>query len=335
MDISRSNPNVLYLQMEVAQDKEPAGAAAPAAPAADQAAGRAGGGGAGGFGGGGGGGGRGQNGPPNPQKDGIWKSIDHGKTWTFMNNENQRPMYFSQIRVDPNDPNTIYVGGVNCFKSVDGGKTMLPIEQAKGHVDNHAIWIDPLNSKHIMYGDDGGMDVSWDAGATFESPRLTGTGLAYHASVDLEHPYNVCVGLQDNGSWCGPSSVRSTQGDPDVGLDERRGWRRLPERDQPGRPEHLLHRVAEPQHLALQHRDGRNPQREAECALPQPEGWRRGRRGRLWRRTREHHSRAAGRHALGVQLELPDPALALRPEHRVPSAARSSSSHATAATRGG
>ncbi len=63
-----------------------------------------------------------------------------------------------------------------------------------------------------MYGDDGGLDVTWDGGMTWESPRLTGTGLAYHASVDLERPYNVCVGLQDNGSWCGPSSVRSTQG---------------------------------------------------------------------------------------------------------------------------
>ena len=208
LDISRSNPNVLYAQIEVAQDKEPK-STAPEPAATEPPAGRgAGGGGAGGGGGRGGG----QNLPPNPQADGIWKSIDHGKTWTFMNNQDQRPMYFSQIRVDPNDPNTIYVGGVNAFKSTDGGKTMFSIEQPKGHVDNHAIWIDPLNSKHVMYGDDGGMDVSWDGAATFESPRLTGTGLAYHASVDLEHPYNVCVGLQDNGSWCGPSSVRSPQG---------------------------------------------------------------------------------------------------------------------------
>lgn len=206
LDISRSNPNILYAQIEVAQDKEPK-SSTPAA--AEPPAGRGGGAGGGGFGGGGGGRG-GAARPPNAQADGVWKSIDHGKTWTFLINQDARPMYFSQIRVDPNDPNTVWTGGVDAYKSTDGGKTFEVVE-GKGHVDNHAIWIDPLNSKHVMYGDDGGLDVTWDGGKTWESPRLSGVGLAYHASVDLEHPYNVCVGLQDNGSWCGPSSVRSTR----------------------------------------------------------------------------------------------------------------------------
>ena len=141
--------------------------------------------------------------------NGIWRSNDKGKTWTHVSNENQRPMYFSQIRVDPNNPDVVYVGGVNAQKSVDGGKTFVSIESNKGHVDNHAIWIDPLNSKHVMYGNDGGLDVSYDAAATFESVRLWAVGLAYHVSADMRHPYYVCTGLQDNGSWCGPSQTRT------------------------------------------------------------------------------------------------------------------------------
>ena len=115
--------------------------------------------------------------PPDPQSNGIWRSIDKGKTWTFMSNENQRPMYFSQIRVDPNNPDIVYVGGVNPQKSIDGGKTFMPI-RGMGHVDNHAIWIDPLHatSKHVMYGNDGGIDVSYDAGATWESLAHAGGG---------------------------------------------------------------------------------------------------------------------------------------------------------------
>jgi hypothetical protein len=142
-DWSRSNPKVIYAQIEVAPDKEPKD------PAAEAAAAAAGGGGRGGGGGGGGqGGGRG-NQPPNPQTNGIWRSMDGGKTWEFRSNENQRPMYFSQIRVDPNNPDVVYVGGVNSQKSIDGAQ-LQRIESNKGHVDNHAIWIDPNNSQHVI-----------------------------------------------------------------------------------------------------------------------------------------------------------------------------------------
>jgi photosystem II stability/assembly factor-like uncharacterized protein len=78
-----------------------------------------------------------------------------------------------------------------------------------GHVDHHAIWINPSNSQHVMYGNDGSVDASWDGGATWESLRTWAVGQPYHASADMKRPYNVCTGLQDNGSWCGPSSVRS------------------------------------------------------------------------------------------------------------------------------
>ena len=207
LDFCRSQPSVMYAQLEAALDKAPPavpGPPAPPAPAGQPAGGQG--------QGGGRGGGRGGNAQvPNPQYSGVFKSIDKGKTWTFQSNENQRPMYFSQLRVDPNNCETVYLGGVGPTKSVDSGKTWSGLNNM-GHVDNHAIWIDPLNSKHVMYGNDGALDVSWDAGATWESHRNFTGGLAYYASADNRHPYRVCTGLQDNGSWCGPSSVRSNDG---------------------------------------------------------------------------------------------------------------------------
>jgi len=191
LDVCRKNPNTIYAQIEVASDKEPPSAATQAGQAA--AAGR----------------GRGAT-PPNPQASGLWRSNDKGRTWAFVSNENQRPSYFSQLRVDPNDCETVYLGGVGPTKSTDGGKTWQGLNNM-GHVDNHAIWIDPSNSRHIMYGNDGGLDVSLDAGATWEAIRPAPGGLAYHVSADMRRPYFVCVGLQDNGSWCGPSSVRNDE----------------------------------------------------------------------------------------------------------------------------
>ena len=202
MDFSRSNPNVLYAQIEVAADKEPA--PAPGSAEADAVAAAA----AQGGRGGGGGGRGGAQAAPDPTESGLWRSADKGKTWTFQSNENQRPMYFSQIRVDPNNENTLFAGGVGPRKSLDAGKTWNNLPNM-GHVDNHAIWIDPNNSQHVMYGNDGGLDVTWDQGDNWESVRLWALGLPYHVSVDMRRPYNVCTGLQDNGSWCGPSGQRS------------------------------------------------------------------------------------------------------------------------------
>ncbi len=191
---SRSNPNVVYAQIEVAQDNEP-----PVAQDAPQPqAGR-----------GGGGRGGGQPPPPDPTRSGIWRSNDKGRTWTFMSNENQRPMYYSQIRVDPNNENVVYVGGTNAAKSTDGGRTFESIQGGMGHVDNHAIWIDPNDSDHVMYGNDGGLDISYDGGETWEAVRNMAVALPYHVSVGMDRPYTVCTGLQDNGSWCGPSHVRT------------------------------------------------------------------------------------------------------------------------------
>ncbi len=191
IDIARSNPSVMYAQIEVAPDKE--------AVAADRRAGGQGGPGGAGFGQ--------QDLPPDDKVTGIWRSSDGGKTWEFRNNENNRPMYYSQVRVDPSNENTVYVGGASPSKSIDGAKSFKQLT-GFGHGDHHAIWIDPNDGRHVMYGNDGSADVSWDGGKTWESFRNWEVGQPYYASVDMRRPYFVCAGLQDNGSWCGPSSVR-------------------------------------------------------------------------------------------------------------------------------
>jgi len=157
-------------------------------------------------------GGRGAPVPPNPNKSGIWRSDDAGKTWTFLSNSMDRPMYYSQIRVDPTNPDIAYQGGAPFFKTVDGGKTWRQV-QGLAHSDHHAIWIDPRDHNHLMVGNDGGFDVTYDQTETWEFVNsIGGVGQFYKISADMRKPYYVCGGLQDNGSWCGPSGVRSTNG---------------------------------------------------------------------------------------------------------------------------
>jgi photosystem II stability/assembly factor-like uncharacterized protein len=146
--------------------------------------------------------------PPDPQYSGVWRSGDKGRTWEFRSNENGRPMYFSQIRVSPQDANLVYTVELDVWKSRDGAKTWKQLD-GYGHVDQHAFWIDPLSDDHMMIGNDGAVDVTWDEGETWESLRTFAVGQPYYASVDMRRPYYVCTGLQDNGSWCGPSSVRT------------------------------------------------------------------------------------------------------------------------------
>jgi photosystem II stability/assembly factor-like uncharacterized protein len=117
-------------------------------------------------------------------------------------------MYFSQIRVSPEDPDLLYTVDQQVAKSRDGGVTWETLD-GFGHVDQHALWIDPADHDHILIGNDGSVDVSYDQGETWESLRSWAVGQPYHASVDMRRPYYVCTGLQDNGSWCGPSSTRT------------------------------------------------------------------------------------------------------------------------------
>ena len=143
---------------------------------------------------------------------GLYRSDDAGSSWRKVNDANPRPMYFSQVRVDPNDPDEVIFGGVDLHMSTDAGKTVNTAAASKIHSDHHAIWIDPANSNHVLIGNDGGLAVSWDQAKTWTFFHNLPVGLFYHVSVDMATPYNICGGMQDNYSWCGPSAVRGAAG---------------------------------------------------------------------------------------------------------------------------
>ena len=159
---------------------------------------------------GGGGGGQGQDDPD--RKTGIYKSTDRGETWTQVSTTNNRPMYYSQIRIDPNDPERVYLGGGNLYRSSDGGNNFTPDASSEVHSDHHALWVDPGNSDHLILGGDGGVSVSWDRSDSWRQLRNLPVAQFYEIGVDNRDPYHVCGGLQDNGSWCGPSDTWSNQG---------------------------------------------------------------------------------------------------------------------------
>jgi photosystem II stability/assembly factor-like uncharacterized protein len=155
--------------------------------------------------------------PIDPKRGGVLRSDNKGQSWTLVSNCNSRPMYFSQLRVDPANDKTIYVAGLPVAKSLDGGRTFATLDESggygePGHVDQHAIWVDPKNPKHLLIGNDGGLNVTWDQGKSWDYINTMATALAYVVTADMRRPYYVYVGLQDNGSWGGPSAVRGRGG---------------------------------------------------------------------------------------------------------------------------
>ncbi len=141
----------------------------------------------------------------------MFRSDDGGKTWTFMSNQNQRPMYFSQIRVDPVNDQKIFVGG-NPGADVARWRQDLDSGLTGSHTDYHAIWINPKDPRIVAVGHDGGFDISNDGGLTWDYHNDIAVGQFYQVSADMRRPYYVCGGLQDNNAWCGPSALRSNNG---------------------------------------------------------------------------------------------------------------------------
>lgn len=151
---------------------------------------------------------------PNAKKDakvaparrpsGLYRSADGGKTWEYRNPENVRPFYYNQVRVDPKDADRVYWSSTPVKYSSDGGKTAGNTTEGI-HVDHHAMWIDPNDPQRIIVGNDGGIGVSNDRGGNWLFPNSLALGQFYNISADMGVPYRVCGGLQDNGSWCGPS----------------------------------------------------------------------------------------------------------------------------------
>jgi photosystem II stability/assembly factor-like uncharacterized protein len=147
-----------------------------------------------------------------PQRllSGLYRSMDAGKTWKWMSTIDNRPFYFSQIRVDPRDPNRIYRMAVDFQFSDDGGHSWRT-GMVGNHEDYHAMWIDPNDPEHYIIGGDAGIFQTWDKGGTYDAINNMAMGQFYIVSYDFQVPYRVCGGLQDNGSSCGLSRRRNGQ----------------------------------------------------------------------------------------------------------------------------
>jgi photosystem II stability/assembly factor-like uncharacterized protein len=146
-----------------------------------------------------------QQGPDGFQTGGIYKSTDGGESWTRVNSLDPRPMYFSQVRVDPTDDKIVYVLGVSLYRSKDAGKT-FQMEGNRGvHSDQHALWIDPHDGRHMILGCDGGFYQTYDRADHWDHLNHLALGQFYHVAVDPRPLYRALGGLQDNGSWAGPT----------------------------------------------------------------------------------------------------------------------------------
>ena len=138
----------------------------------------------------------------------AFKSEDRGENWKMVNDDpniNFRPFYYSDVRVDPNQPNILFSISGRLSRSKDSGNTWEQIAKTV-HGDHQALWIDPTNSKYILNGSDGGFQRSFDGGDSWEIINNIELSQFYQMEIDNKKPYNIYGGLQDNGTWVGPSN---------------------------------------------------------------------------------------------------------------------------------
>lgn len=151
------------------------------------------------------------------EEGGIWRSEDRGESWTRTGDAetfrqvNNRPFYYSQIRVDPTDDKVIYVFSTGSYVSHDMGQKFRGISGGT-HPDHHALWINPSNPLHLIDGNDGGIDISYDGGKNWHPIRHMALAEVYQLGFDMRDPYFVYCGLQDNGLWGGPSRTLESGG---------------------------------------------------------------------------------------------------------------------------
>ena len=155
----------------------------------------------------------------------VYRSNNGGHTWKKVNEYSLSNVvhtygyYFGQIRVSPSNPDIVYIGGVPELKSTDGGRTWDPIGKNQPvHADKHALWIDPHNPKHLLLGTDGGLYESYDGGANFIHHNSVPVAQFYKVAVDMDKPYHIYGGMQDNGVFMG-----SSQSSP----NDNKKWKRL------------------------------------------------------------------------------------------------------------
>ncbi|MFN0138574.1 MAG: WD40/YVTN/BNR-like repeat-containing protein [Pyrinomonadaceae bacterium] len=140
-------------------------------------------------------------------KDGLYRSDDGGATWKPLDRSQSmiwRPFYFSHINIDPKNENKLYKHNLSLIMSNDGGKSFSNITGGT-HGDHHDLWINPNNTDHIITGDDGGLWFSYDGGNRWWKGENLPVSQFYHVSADMDMPYKVYGGLQDNSSWVGDS----------------------------------------------------------------------------------------------------------------------------------
>ena len=144
----------------------------------------------------------------------VYKSTDGGKSWKKTHDDYLDGIYFSygyyfgHIHVSPTNENDIYIYGVPIVKSKDGGQSWTSISAENVHADHHALWINPKNPNHLIDGNDGGVNITYDDGENWIKNNAPSVGQFYAINVDHEKPYNVYGGLQDNGVWKGANNAR-------------------------------------------------------------------------------------------------------------------------------
>lgn len=154
------------------------------------------------------------------KKNALYKSVDGGFKWKKINDKSDignRPFYYSEIYVDPQNENRVYSVFTYVNVSQDGGKNFTELMPAYGvdngvHPDHHAWWIHPENGQFMVNGNDGGLNITRDGGASWRFIGNLPVAQFYHINTDNDYPYNVYGGMQDNGSWRGPAYVWRAQG---------------------------------------------------------------------------------------------------------------------------
>lgn len=144
---------------------------------------------------------------------GTYRSEDGGASWTRVNELNIRPMYYSEIFIDPTNEDRVYTMATSSHRSEDGGRTFTeiavrPTYDVGVHADQHALWIDPNDPSHLYMGGDAGLHESYDYGTTWRKLNNFAISQFYAIGVDMRSPYNIYGGLQDNHSFAGPSETR-------------------------------------------------------------------------------------------------------------------------------
>lgn len=146
----------------------------------------------------------------------VYRSDDGGNSWKKVNTVSLEGLfytygyYFGKIWVSPFSADEVFIAGVSLMQSKNGGKTFSSIDGDNQHGDHHALWLNPSRKNHLINGNDGGINITWDNGKSWFKANTPAVAQFYAVNIDMAKPYNVYGGLQDNGVWYGPSNYRAS-----------------------------------------------------------------------------------------------------------------------------